>query len=114
MILVDIADVINKIDGARLLMILGLPTILIGIVWSVAITSGYMQGELTQPGELILIGVGMMTYGVAQMNKKTMADTQLKMNQVHEALQNVTICTKPDAEETCVFAHAASVEGLKD
>lgn len=110
--MVDIADLINEIDAPRFLMILGLPTVMVGMAWGALVTTGYLGGDISPPGELILIGVGMMTYGVAQMNKKTMAATQQKMDQVHEALQNVTLCTKPDAEETCVFAHSATVEGL--
>lgn len=108
----DLADVINKIDTNRFLMILGLPTILLGIAWAALISMGYLPGDYIQSGELIMIGVGMMTYGVAQANKKTMNDTQLKLTQVHEALQNVTLCTLPDAD--CVYAKKATVEGLSN
>lgn len=107
----DVADVINKIDMPRFLMILGLPTILLGIAWSAAITIGYLPGDIVQAGELIMIGVGMMTYGVAQTNKASMVKTQAKIDAVHETLQSVTLCSAPEAVE-CQYALQATVEGL--
>lgn len=79
----DIADVINKIDINRLLLILGVLVIFAAAGMYIAVPDSAERAI-----EIALVGIGMVTYGKAGVNGKEIKTTVT-------ALKEVVLCDQP-------------------